>query len=38
MSNTIDVRNLTKTYGNFVAIDNLNISVKKGEILGLLRC
>jgi ABC-2 type transport system ATP-binding protein len=34
--NTIHVKNLTKRYGNLVAIDNISLSVKKGELFGLL--
>lgn len=32
----IEVKNLTKYYGAFVAIENLSFEVKKGEILGFL--
>lgn len=32
----IDVRELTKTYGSFTAVDNLSMQVKKGEFMGLL--
>lgn len=32
----IRVRNLTKTFGNFVANDNLSFDVYKGEIFGFL--
>ena len=32
----IDVKNLTKTYGNIVAVNNISFSVKKGEIFGFL--
>ena len=32
----IEVEGLTKLYGDFVAITNLNFTVKKGEIVGLL--
>ena len=32
----IEVKNLTKKYGSKVAVDNLNIHVKKGEVFGLL--
>jgi ABC-2 type transport system ATP-binding protein len=32
----IETNNLTKQYGNFTAVDNLNITVCKGEVLGLL--
>ena len=30
------VKNLTKRYGSFVAVDNLSLVVKKGEFMGLL--
>ncbi len=32
----IEVRNLTKKYGNTVAVDNLSFSVEEGEIYGFL--
>lgn len=32
----IEVKNLTKLYGNLKAVDNLSFSVQAGEILGLL--
>lgn len=32
----IEAKDLTKHYGDFVAIDKLNFQVKKGEIVGLL--
>ena len=32
----IDVKNLTKTFGEFVAVDNITFDMKKGEIFGLL--
>jgi gliding motility-associated transport system ATP-binding protein len=32
----IEVQNLTKTYGNFVAIKAVSFKAKKGEILGFL--
>jgi ABC-2 type transport system ATP-binding protein len=32
----IEAKDLTKHYGDFVAIDKLNFEVKKGEIVGLL--
>lgn len=34
--NIIDVKNLTKVFGNFTAVDDISFSVKKGEIFGLL--
>lgn len=36
MENIIEVRGLTKKYKELVAIDNLDLDVKKGKILGLL--
>jgi ABC-2 type transport system ATP-binding protein len=32
----IEVKNLVKLYGNFLAVDSLNFHVKKGEIFGIL--
>lgn len=32
----IEIQNLTKKYGQIVAVDNLNFTVEKGEILGFL--
>jgi len=32
----IEIQNLTKRYGQIVAVDNLNFTVEKGEILGFL--
>ncbi len=32
----IEVRNLTKYYGNHIALDNVSFKVKEGEILGFL--
>jgi len=32
----IKVKNLTKKYGNFVAVDNINFEILDGEIVGLL--
>lgn len=29
-------RDLTKNYGNFVAVDHLSLGIKKGECFGLL--
>jgi len=34
--NMISVNNLTKRYGNLVAIDNISLTIKKGELFGLL--
>ncbi|MDX1410572.1 MAG: ABC transporter ATP-binding protein [Nitrospirales bacterium] len=32
----IEVRNLTKRFGDFVAVDNISFDIHEGEILGLL--
>lgn len=32
----VEVKNLVKRYGNLVALDHFNLSIKKGEIFGLL--
>jgi len=32
----ITVRNLTKKFGNFTAVDSINFSIKKGQILGFI--
>lgn len=32
----IEIQNLTKRYGQILAVDNLNFTVEKGEILGFL--
>ena len=32
----IETKNLTKKYDDFVAVDNLNLKIKKGEIFGFL--
>lgn len=32
----IEAKNLTKKFGNFVAADNISLSIPKGEIFGLL--
>ncbi len=36
MKKVIEVKNLTKKYHNFTAVDNINFEVRKGEIFGLL--
>src|SRR3989344_3033352 len=35
-NNVLEVKNLTKKFGNFTAVDNISFSLKEGEILGLL--
>lgn len=32
----IEVKNVTKRYGNFTAVDNISFKIKEGEIVGLL--
>ena len=32
----IEVKNLTKTFNKFTAVDSISFNVKKGEIFGLL--
>ncbi len=36
MENMIEVKNLTKRYGGILALNKLNLSIKKGETIGLL--
>lgn len=32
----IEVKNVTKKYGKFVAVDGISFEIKEGEIVGLL--
>ena len=32
----IEIRNLTKKFGDFIAVDHLNLSIEEGEIFGVL--
>jgi len=34
--NIVSIRGLTKKYGNFIALNNINIDLPKGKIIGLL--
>jgi len=34
--NVLEIRNLTKKFGDFIAVDNINLSVAEGEIFGFL--
>lgn len=34
--NVLDIRGLTKKFGDFVAVDNMSLSVREGEIFGFL--
>lgn len=36
MENIIEIKNVTKRYGDLIALDNFSLNVRKGEILGLL--
>ncbi len=36
MSNIIEVKNLTKKYGDFIAVDDISFSVREGETFGIL--
>ena len=36
MEMLLECRNLSKKYGNFCALSDLNLSLKHGEIIGLL--
>ncbi|MBI4089589.1 MAG: ABC transporter ATP-binding protein [Candidatus Levybacteria bacterium] len=36
MQNILEVKNLTKKFGQFTAVDNISFSLQKGEVLGLL--
>ena len=32
----ISVKNVTKKYGNFIAVEGINFQIEEGEIIGLL--
>lgn len=34
MMNTLEIKNLTKKFGDFIAVDNMSLSIKEGEIFG----
>ena len=36
MSQILKINNLTKKYGNFVAVNNLDLTINSGEIFGIL--
>jgi len=36
MAPIIEIKNLTKKFGNLIAVDHLNLSIEEGEIFGLL--
>ncbi|MED2217390.1 ABC transporter ATP-binding protein, partial [Bacillus thuringiensis] len=33
---TLKIKNLTKKFGDFIAVDNMSLSIKEGEIFGFL--
>ena len=35
-NNVLEVKNLTKKFGDFTAVNNISFELKEGEILGLL--
>src|ERR1700733_3499252 len=35
-SNAVAIRSLVKTFGTFVAVDHVNLEVRRGEIFGFL--
>lgn len=36
MNNTIEINNLSKSYGKLVVLDDISLSIKSGELFGLL--
>jgi ABC-2 type transport system ATP-binding protein len=36
MEHVVEIRNLTKKFGDFTAVNNISLSVEKGEIFGFL--
>lgn len=36
MTSALEIKNLNKKYGNFLALDNVNITINGGKIIGLL--
>lgn len=36
MEHVVEIKNLTKKFGDFTAVDNISLSVEKGEIFGFL--
>ena len=33
---SIDIRNVRKTFGDFIALENINLDIASGELLALL--
>ena len=36
MKNTIELKNITKKYGDLIAVDNISLNVSQGEIFGFI--
>jgi ABC-2 type transport system ATP-binding protein len=36
MGQVLEIKNLTKKYGNFIAVNNLSLKINSGEIFGIL--
>ncbi len=36
MMNTVEIKNLTKTFGKITALDNFSLNIEKGKITGLI--
>ena len=36
MEYAIEIENLTKRFDNFIAVNNVNFKVKKGDVFGFL--
>ncbi len=36
MMNALEIKNLTKKFGDFIAVDNMSLSIAQGEIFGFL--
>jgi len=36
MMNVLEIKNLTKKFGDFIAVDNMSLAIKEGEIFGFL--
>ncbi|MGH1142536.1 ATP-binding cassette domain-containing protein [Bacillus pseudomycoides] len=34
--NALEIKNLTKKFGDFIAVDNMSLAIKEGEIFGFL--
>ncbi|MDM5154311.1 ABC transporter ATP-binding protein [Bacillus sp. DX1.1] len=34
--NALEIKNLTKKFGDFIAVDNISLAIKQGEIFGFL--